>query len=268
MTGKKSLMPAAELSIRLIKLFASEQKPLRLGEIVEGLKTNQATTIRLLSVFEEQKWVQRIGAKGPYRLTYLPLYYVGQALCKSQLTTIAAPLIENLAQATNCLAVLSVPDEHGVTCIVCENSSHPIRVSSGLGCQYQYHSDAAGKAVIPWLGDDFIKRVLSEKLEKFSRNTITDPDKLRAEFDKIRRKGYAVDVEEHYLGIVCLGVPVFNHLRQCIASVTIGSLTFYDTPKTLISGKKDLVSAAGESISRLMGYAGPYPPNEKRSRVS
>ncbi len=262
MTEKKSLMPAAELSIRLIKLFASEQRPLRLNEIVEGLDTNQATTIRLLSVFEQQEWVQRIGAKGPYRLTYLPLYYIGQALSGSRLATLATPFIEKLTKQINCMAVLSVPDEHLVTCVVCENASHPIRVSSEVGCQYQYHSDAAGKAIVPWMTPEFIDRILSEDLQKHSKNTITDPVKLRKEFARIRKQGYALDIEEHYQGIICLGVPVFDHHNQCVGSVTIASLTFYDTPQTLVTNKKDAVMAAGESISRLMGYAGPYPASE------
>ncbi|MDO5552357.1 MAG: IclR family transcriptional regulator [Planctomycetia bacterium] len=262
MTSKKTVMPAADLTLRLIKLFASEQCPLRLKEIVEGLETNQATAIRLISVLEEQGWMQRIGAKGPYQLTYLPLYYIGQALSGSRLAKLAAPLIKNLARETNTLAVLSVPDERQVTCVVCENSTHPIRVSSEIGCSYQYHCDAAGKAVIPWLGTEFIDRVLSEKLEKYGPNTITAPDKLRSEFSKIRKLGYALDQEEHYSGVVCIGVPVFDYRNTCIASITLGSLTFYDTTKTLVSNKKEAIMAAGESVSRIMGYAGPYPTDD------
>ena len=259
MTEKKSLMPAADLVIRLIKLYAAEHRPLRLNEIVEGLGTNQATAIRLLSVLEDQKWIKRIGAKGPYHLTCLPLNYIGQALSGSQMTTLAVPFIKDLATTTNSLVVLSVPDELAVTCVLCENSKHPIRVSSEIGCQYQYYSDAAGKAIVPWLDSSVIDRVLANKMEKYRPNTITDPVKLRAEFNKIRKLGYAVDNEEHYAGVVCIAVPVFDYRNNCIGSVTICSLTFYDTMKTLISNHKELLIATGESMSRVMGYSGPYP---------
>ncbi len=247
------------MSIRLIKLFAAEQRPLRLNEIVEGLDTNQTTTIRLLSVFEDQKWIQRIGAKGPYRLTYLPLNYIGQALSSSRLVALAAPFIKKLAKEMNSLVVLSVPDENAVTCVHCENSTHPIRISSEIGCQFQYHSDAAGKAMIPWFEKERIDDILAKKLETYSSNTIADPAKLRIEFDKIRKLGYAIDREEHYTGVVCIGVPIFDYHQACIGSVTIASLTFYDTPKTLVAHRKDPLIKIGESISRLMGYTGPYP---------
>ncbi len=259
MTEIKTRMPAADLSIRLIKLFASRQRPLRLMEIVEGLETNQATTIRLLGEFEKHEWVQRLGAKGPYRLTSLPLYYAGQALSDRRLAGLAAPFIERLAKEVDCLVVLSVPDEGRVTCVACENSTHPIRVSSEIGCRYRYHCDAAGKAIVAWTSPEFVDRILSEERERYTENTITDSAELLEEFARIRRQGYALDAEEHYPGIVCIAGPVFDYRNRCIASVTIASLTFYDSTKTLATKKKDALLTVCESIGRLMGYAGPYP---------
>ena len=45
-------------------------------------------------------------------------------------------------------------------------------------------------------------------LEARTANTITDPDDLVREFERIRSKGYALDNEEFHEGLQCLAVPV------------------------------------------------------------
>ena len=45
-------------------------------------------------------------------------------------------------------------------------------------------------------------------LEARTANTITDPDDLTREFERIRSNGYALDNEEFHEGLQCLAVPV------------------------------------------------------------
>ena len=78
-----------------------------------------------------------------------------------------------------------------------------------------------GKAILAYMPEEQIDELLSKPIEKFTDNTITDPDKLREELKKIRNNGYSVDNMEHEYGVKCVAVPVLNHLGQVQGAVSI-----------------------------------------------
>ena len=43
--------------------------------------------------------------------------------------------------------------------------------------------------------------------------TITDPAKLKREFEKVPSQGYAIEYEESALQATCIGVPILNERR-------------------------------------------------------
>ena len=59
----------------------------------------------------------------------------------------------------------------------------------------QYSS--AGKAILAFLPDEAVSRMLSRKLAKFTSKTITSKQKLTSQLEQIRQDGFAVDDEEH-----------------------------------------------------------------------
>ena len=71
------------------------------------------------------------------------------------------------------------------------------------------HARAAGKLLLamvePSVRQDYLAK---HPLESRTPSTITDPDELIREFERIRLNGYAVDREEFHEGLQCLAVPV------------------------------------------------------------
>ena len=50
--------------------------------------------------------------------------------------------------------------------------------------------------------------LLPEKLTALTENTITTREQLRERLAEVREKGYALDLEEAYIGVRCVGVAV------------------------------------------------------------
>jgi DNA-binding IclR family transcriptional regulator len=59
------------------------------------------------------------------------------------------------------------------------------------------------------------------KIERFTPNTITDPEMLEAELDRTAHKRIGIDNEEFLAGIACVAVPVMNKDGMSIAAIAV-----------------------------------------------
>jgi IclR family transcriptional regulator, acetate operon repressor len=66
--------------------------------------------------------------------------------------------------------------------------------------------------------DKFIKHC---PLVQITGNTLTNPERLKVEFERIREAGYSLDNEEYLTGIYCLAVPIYNHSSRLVAAVAM-----------------------------------------------
>ena len=58
------------------------------------------------------------------------------------------------------------------------------------------------------LPDDAALKGLPAKLPTLTKNTIKTRAELQSRLQEVREKGYALDLEESYLGVRCVGVAV------------------------------------------------------------
>jgi IclR family acetate operon transcriptional repressor len=58
-------------------------------------------------------------------------------------------------------------------------------------------------------------------LPRETQRTITDRARLDAEIETVRNQGYAVDDEEHALGLRCVAAPVFDEFGRAVAAISV-----------------------------------------------
>ena len=78
--------------------------------------------------------------------------------------------------------------------------------------------------------------------------TITDPDELMAELDRISERGYAIDDGEQELGVRCVAVPVIG--SPAFAALSVSGPSGRMTPET-IAEVVPLMRAAAERFALL-----------------
>lgn len=252
-------VPAARMTVELIELLGRESRAMTLTQIARKLEANSPMVLRLLRVLENQGWVRRVGAKGPYRLTPRPLHFITRAVGTENLTAIAAPILKKIAQKTNCIAVVSVPGSQAAVCLAFASPAEAVGVSTRVGGSYYYHASAPGKILLAYSNDAPLDEILQNPLEQYTPNTLDAAEKLTAELVQVRRHGYAVDNEESYRGIICLNVPLFNYQDECVATLGISTLAFYYTIDELVESFRDTLLSAGKKISEELGYTQEYP---------
>ena len=81
-----------------------------------------------------------------------------------------------------------------------------------------------GKAVLAFLpAKEFEDYLRSVKLVPMSPKSITDPQTLRAEIERVRKRGYAVDNQELSLGLRCVGVPIFDYTGRPTYAMSVSA---------------------------------------------
>ena len=121
------------------------------------------------------------------------------------------------------------------------------------------YSTASGKVLLSNLEQGALTVILQNlEPKQITKYTQTDIAELEKELLRTKELGYALDLQEHSLGLQCIAVPVLNLHSQCIAAISVSC------PIATISGDmlEGPVLAAlqetGKNISAAMGYIGPY----------
>ncbi len=203
-------------------MAARDDGPWPLGEIARGTAMNSSTVHRLLGLLEEEGLVHRDEAGTGYALGVEFLRLAWATAGTHPVETIAGPLLEDLVEASGETATLGLydPVRHQTCVVAVVESDAPLRYVAKLHEWRDLHTGASGRAVMAFLADDEQARVIAHtKLAPATAHTITSPEALEEALETVRRKGYALSVEERRVGGVGLAAPVFGRGRQIMGAV-------------------------------------------------
>jgi len=135
---------------------------------------------------------------------------------------------------------------------------HPIGLmSSRIGDRSPAHCTGLGKALLAHEPEALVRQSLSGALRSFTPRTITRMNDLLEELARVRRQGFAVDDEEHELGVVCVAAPVFDSDRVVAAISASGPADRIRQEMRDEGLTQAVLSAAAEVSSRLGRVAAP-----------
>src|ERR1700756_3320323 len=187
--------------------------PLGLAQVASALQLHKSTAHRFLMVLERHHMVERT-VNGKFRLG-LRLYDFGnRAIEQYDLRDRAQPHLRRLVHETEETAHLCILEAARMIYIDKIEPARSVRMITRVGASNPVHCTSVGKAILAFLPEERIAYVIRRtKFERFRHRTIGTPEALRAEIEKTRRRGYAVDDEELEEGLRCIAVPVLDAQR-------------------------------------------------------
>jgi DNA-binding IclR family transcriptional regulator len=121
-----------------------------------------------------------------------------------------APVARRAAEATGETAYASGWWEGEIVTLVTARGTNSVQAMEvAHGTYSDAHARASGKLLLAFAAEPVRAGYLaSHKLNRRTKTTITTRPALQAEFDKIRKQGYATDLEEFSAGLCCLAVGI------------------------------------------------------------
>lgn len=191
-------------------------------EISNELKVNRSTVHRILNILMANKVVYQSPSSKKYSIG-AKAYQIGSAYLYSHNSLEQVKLIlEELAKEIKLSIGFAILIDDKILSIFELESYQPVQIGYKVGTYYPIHCGVYGKCIMAYYEpyEKLKEIVYSTKLDKSGPNTITDPQILLVEYEKIRKQGYAISDEEYMKGIFGIGVPVRNidnKVTGCIA---------------------------------------------------
>jgi IclR family transcriptional regulator, acetate operon repressor len=130
---------------------------------------------------------------------------------------------------------------------------HAVRVDTGrVGKLEAPHATSIGKAILAWLPEDEMRRILAHGMKRFTENTITEFPALVESLRIVRRNGYAIDHEEFLPGVICVGAAIRDQAGTVIGAISASTPTMRASEEH-VSSMRDEIIAATRALSAEFG---------------
>jgi DNA-binding IclR family transcriptional regulator len=244
---------ALDRAFAVLDLLAESDTPLGLAQVALSLQLHKSTAHRFLMVLEQHRMVERTSG-GKFRLGLRLFDFGNRAIEQYDLRDRAQPHLRRLVVETEETAHLCILEQTRVIYIDKIEPTRAVRMITRIGASNPVHCTSVGKAILAFLPEERITDILNRtRFEHFTSRTISTPEALRAEIDKTRRRGYAVDDEELEEGLRCIAVPVLDAQRLPVAAVSISGPSFRVTAQKLPAIANHLLQCV-RGISMDMGF--------------
>lgn len=249
-------------TLRLLKLFTPERREWTSEQMAAALGYHKSSVQRILATLEKEGFLARVRPRrAAYRLGP-ELLSLGSAAAQSlDLRAVARPVMEQLVQRTQETCYLCVVDQEQCLYIERVECSQPIRIINQVGQRNPLHCTGVGKALLSGMRPEEVDRLIAARgLKAYTRQTITDPEALKAELERIRARGIAFDNEELNPGVRCVAAPIRDHSGEVVASLSLSGPTQRFTPRALRRFEREVRATAAEISTALGFYPTARPP--------
>lgn len=210
--------------------YVHQHEGATVSEIAANLDYAKSTIYRHLTTLEHRGYVVQNDG-----------YYIGlrflelgeQARNRQRAYRLVKEKVNELAAETD-ERVQFLVEEHGEAVYVHRAlGEHAVHTDPGIGKRIPLHATASGKAILAAMAPTELSRIVEQtSFEALTNETITSPDELHEELERIRERGYAFNKEENLDGLHAVGVPVTGPNERVIGGLSVSG------PSHRLTGKR------------------------------
>jgi len=252
-----------ERGLAILSAFDSDRPLIGVSELSRELALSRSTAHRYIATLARLGYLQQDPDSKRYRLGPKVLDLGFSAINSMDVREISAPHLRRLSDETGHTVNLAILDGTDVVyierCRTAQPGQREIDLNLHVGARLPAYCTAMGKAILAFVPEDRREAII-ERIDFVSRgpNTITDPAEFRAELERIRVSGFAVNDEELAYGLRSIAAPIQAHSGEVLAALNLAVHRTMSTMDELIARFGPAVKQTAEDISLGMGHR-PVP---------
>lgn len=248
--------------LTILERLAAARDGDTLSDLAQGVGLAPSTTHRLLKSLEQMRFVSHDVQLGRWFIGVQAFTVGNSFLYHRDFVELARPVMRRLMEESGETANLFVLDDGYAVTLSQVQCTEMMRMLARLGGRAPVHASAGGKALLAALPDDEVSAILHRRgLPQLTPSTIVTPASLREELADIRRCGYAIDDEEHAVGLRCVASAVFDEHGEPLAAISLsGPMARISREDAVAMG--NLVMQATAEVTAALG--GVLPDSRTR----
>ena len=263
--GDRHSIQSVDRALYLLETIADAGGEATLTELSNRTGLNISTCHHLLATLIQRGFAAKIPGRRLYALG-ARILHLGRACLQVDLPRRAQPYLEAINHATGETVHLAALQGDSVITLAVRESRHAVRVDTGkTGKVEAPHATSVGKAILAWLPENEIARILGSSMKRYTEHTITDLPGLLESFRVVRRNGYAIDREEYLPGVICVGAAIRDQAGTVIGAISASTPTMRAN-EAHIALMRDQICAATRALSAEFGA--PAAQNGDRAAVA
>lgn len=237
--SKNEKIKSIDKTLDLLEFLSIDDQEIGITEISKKLHMGLSTVHRILTTLKSRGYVIQNQQTTKYRLG-IKLFELGCAVQSiNRLVEITKPHLKQLSQSTNETANLAILEGKEVIYLDTIGSPEILRTEIMAGTRISAHCTALGKVLLAFISNREFESLYKsdEPLFSLTFKSISSLEKLKKRLKKVKKQGYAVDIEEYKIGVNCIGVPIFGRSGEAIAATSVtgpaSRFTFNEMEKTI-----------------------------------
>lgn len=218
-------------------------------ELANKIGISKSTAHDHLTTLQQHNLVVKEGEGGDYYLS-LGFFELGEyARRRHKIYSVARPQIDMLASETGELANLMVEEQGKGVYLYRSRGENAVTLDTYTGTRRYLHWTALGKAILSELPESKVNDIIDQHgLPASTSQTISDPDDLFDELDKIREEGIAKCNQERVKGLQCTAAPITSNADRVLGAISVAVPTTRMQDKDFRQRVPELVLEAANVI--------------------
>jgi IclR family transcriptional regulator, acetate operon repressor len=248
-SGRAGLVQSLGRGLALLDSLSESPDGISLSDLSQQVGLSVSTTHRLLTTLEQQGFVRCHPGTRHWSIG-VQAFIVGSAFVKARdLLEIARPRMRSLMEQSGETVNLAVLDGGEAVFLAQVECRQMMRALAPPGVRVPLHCSGLGKALLAALPEAEVQRILRQHgLPRLTPRTLTTIARLRADLARTRERGYALDDQEHSIGLCCVAAVVFNEHGEQVGSVSLSGPAVR-IPDERVALLGDLVRKTAEAIT-------------------
>jgi IclR family acetate operon transcriptional repressor len=250
--GDRHSIQSVDRALYLLETIAEAGGEATLTDLATRTGLNISTCHHLLATLIKRGFAAKVPGRRLYALG-ARILYLGHACLQVDLPRRAQPYMEAVNRATGETVHLAALQGDAVVTLAVREARHAVRVDTGkIGKVEAPHATSVGKAIMAWLPEDEMRRIVSHGMKRFTDKTITDFPALVESLRVVRRNGYALDREEFLPGVTCVGAAIRDQAGTVIGAISASTPAMRATEEH-VALMRDEIAAATRALSAEFG---------------
>ncbi|WP_027414968.1 IclR family transcriptional regulator [Aneurinibacillus terranovensis] len=260
---KDYTLSSVKNALLLLRSFSIDEPEKKVTDLASSLGLGKSTVSRLLATLASEGFVIKDPETQKYRLGLSILNLNTIITSNLEVNRESQPILQKLVHEIGETAHIAVLEGTDVVYLNKVECKHPVQILSHVGRRNPLHCTSSGKVILAYQEKELIEQFIEKGLEKYTAQTITNPEDFRTVLNKIKDQGYAISIEEIREGVASIAVPIRDYTGKVVYALSvIGPIHRMNPYNSSMIAK---IKSAAKEISDRLGYLERLNPDLARA---